>query len=691
MANRQLTTLTYDGKSWVDPAVAVKSANEAALDLLKLAGISVEDLDSVTASMLRRVVPWVFRCIQLRADALSRLPFTITTLGGDSVEWFLEKKLRRLLWLSEASLCSDGAAYWYKVPSLATAMSIAGASASPAALKWCAVPTITVETNDRIGLTGFTRRAGTLTETWRPDQVVYLWLPDPAVEVGPGTSPAQVALTAATVSMNIDLYASAFFKRGAINPLIITLLGSVGEQEKNRVQEWFKRVATGIRRAFAAIAVSNDVKITPVGSPVKDLAMPELDTGTKQKVCAALGLHPSLLEQSANYATAQESRLSFYQDTIIPEAGWIEPELNDQLFGPLGMMITFHPETLEIMQQEETDRAAAFESYVRGGLPIDWVGQMLGLEPPEGHTWEELDGPEPAPVEAPATSPLLLPAGVAAEDAAIPKALLSDLRKWQHKAEKRGVGVAFESDVIPLALKAAIVQRLGERPERAWDFLKQDDALRLDEEELIRAAVAKVFADYQEVTARAIVAGEAVDYDALSAALRSALTVVISDLVTEETLRLAATIGIDFDVAVINAAAVDWARTYTYELVTGLTDTTRKIVTNAITHFTNTPGMTIGQVRSLLDPAFGPVRAQMISVTETTRAYANATNFYQNELRDMGVETERFWVTSADEKVCPVCGPLNGKGEDVWIALYPEGPAAHVNCRCHTRLRLKKP
>jgi len=35
-----------------------------------------------------------------------------------------------------------------------------------------------------------------------------------------------------------------------------------------------------------------------------------------------------------------------------------------------------------------------------------------------------------------------------------------------------------------------------------------------------------------------------------------------------------------------------------------------------------------------------------------------------------------------------VCGPLNGMPEENWVAEFPNGPPAHVNCRCSTSLTM---
>jgi hypothetical protein len=37
------------------------------------------------------------------------------------------------------------------------------------------------------------------------------------------------------------------------------------------------------------------------------------------------------------------------------------------------------------------------------------------------------------------------------------------------------------------------------------------------------------------------------------------------------------------------------------------------------------------------------------------------------------------WITAADERVCPECGPLDGL---VWEAGSGPAPPLHVNCRC---------
>jgi len=152
---------------------------------------------------------------------------------------------------------------------------------------------------------------------------------------------------------------------------------------------------------------------------------------------------------------------------------------------------------------------------------------------------------------------------------------------------------------------------------------------------------------------------------------------------TQRSLELTAETGITFDAAVISEEALGWARAYSGELVKGITDTTRKLVSESVSTFIETPGMTRGDLERLLEPAFGPNKASQIAVTEVTRAYSQATNKHQEMLkREYDLEMRRVWQTRRDDLVCPICGPLNGMPEDDWPANLKGGPPAHVNCRC---------
>ena len=137
--------------------------------------------------------------------------------------------------------------------------------------------------------------------------------------------------------------------------------------------------------------------------------------------------------------------------------------------------------------------------------------------------------------------------------------------------------------------------------------------------------------------------------------------------------------GIDW--TLINKAASEWAKRYTFELVKGINETTVNQISQGISEFFSTPGATIGDLRDGLAETFGPVRAAMIASTEVTRASVqgelNMVNVIEDESHLNMIPT---WLTDRDDLVCDLCGPRDGKGPDEWDT--DEYPPLHVNCRC---------
>ena len=228
------------------------------------------------------------------------------------------------------------------------------------------------------------------------------------------------------------------------------------------------------------------------------------------------------------------------------------------------------------------------------------------------------------------------------------------------------------------------------KPPFAAPFVKRAE-LAVGVRRAVQKKIQPILAAYQKKIERAIRNGTATDaiLRAMFEELRAALGPEIAVITTGRMMALVDEIGIGADLAVISQEALQHAQSYTYDLVTGLTDTTRRLVQEAMTTWQGTPGMTFGDLSKLLEPAFGETRANMIAVTEVTRAYSAATSQYQQLAIDAGVEMRRVWFTLRDQLVCPICGPLHGLPEEDWPANLRGGPPAHPNCRCSAELTIE--
>jgi hypothetical protein len=138
-------------------------------------------------------------------------------------------------------------------------------------------------------------------------------------------------------------------------------------------------------------------------------------------------------------------------------------------------------------------------------------------------------------------------------------------------------------------------------------------------------------------------------------------------------------LGINWNM--MNYRASTWAEGYTYDLVKDLTARDMVLLQDTISRKWET-GMSLAEVRNILEtsPAFGPARAELIAITETTRSSVQGELAAVAEAGAQGMPLVSVWNTNVDETVCPKCEPFNGKKlGDGWDT----PPPYHPGCRCY--------
>lgn len=125
------------------------------------------------------------------------------------------------------------------------------------------------------------------------------------------------------------------------------------------------------------------------------------------------------------------------------------------------------------------------------------------------------------------------------------------------------------------------------------------------------------------------------------------------------------------DLATVQA----WVLEHAGELIGDITDTTREFLGRVIAAWIAS-GAPLDELIDQLRPVFGDNRAEMIASTEVTRAFAEGNRAAWQE---SGLVDAMRWMTTQDERVCRICGPLAGKELPLDS---DEIPPAHVNCRC---------
>lgn len=147
-------------------------------------------------------------------------------------------------------------------------------------------------------------------------------------------------------------------------------------------------------------------------------------------------------------------------------------------------------------------------------------------------------------------------------------------------------------------------------------------------------------------------------------------------------------VGERMDVTSPRSRAAVWASRHAGDLFDKIDGTTRDAVREAVSAFIQTEGMTLANVVDLLP--LDESRATSIAVTEITRAFAQGELIAGDEMRAEypGVAVRKTWFTNADDRVCSICGPMDGQDVDLDGVFYGgDGekytePPTHPNCRC---------
>lgn len=143
--------------------------------------------------------------------------------------------------------------------------------------------------------------------------------------------------------------------------------------------------------------------------------------------------------------------------------------------------------------------------------------------------------------------------------------------------------------------------------------------------------------------------------------------------------QLAAQYGMEVDSAVIEKAANRWATMYAQQLADEVSNTTFAKANQAMMKSAGDGGV----FQDLMAAAFSDARAESIAITEITRTITAAEQGLAAYMLAMQLGTPRnTWHTAGDERVCDVCGPLDGTGPEGYGAVSISGPPAHPRCRC---------
>lgn len=348
-------------------------------------GASRADLARAYASAV-----WAYRCIKLRADAVAGVPLALLDRDGTPVEGHALLALLQgggpalgtladLLRATEAAYNIWGVAYWLKVRG--------GRRNGLRALQWLNPQTVEAVTEGARGVVAYRQTVGAQTREYAPEDVIAFRNFDPLDDLG-GLSPLSVALSEVNADLNAARYVAAFFANDARPAGLLTTDQPLHEAEIERARAWWQKLFGGARNRWKTGIVGGGLKWQSITFAPTDLALSDLRAEDRRAICAAFGVPPGLAGawEATTFATAREQKVSFYEDTVLPQLQYIAGVLNRALLPHYpdlearGARLAFDTDSIAALHESVGEKAQRMVALFAAGLVTrNEVRSALGL------------------------------------------------------------------------------------------------------------------------------------------------------------------------------------------------------------------------------------------------------------------------------------------------------------------------
>ena len=480
-------------------------------------------------------------------------------------------------------------------------------------------------------------------------------------------------ITAVREGITIDLFAQQWskrFLRGNARPdFAIVAPQGLTATERDRYMADFMTRHRGIENAHLPVILEAGVTdIKPFSFAPKDMEWLQQREFSRDEVAAIFGVPDEIMGYGKDtYENFEMAMRMFWLLTCKPLLNHRDSVLT-QFFTKVrpmlkpGERVDTDLGEVSALQDDILPKVQAARTLYDMGVSFDRLDEVFGLgigaigDEDVGRTQQQVDDAQDAQNEQPAEDDggsngkgFFIPTGKITPEWV--KALLLRLDDSDEEAEQK-LRMALERRA-ERSIKAAFADMMDTLFPEGWgDFIVPElEAQRIHDE----------FVRDQQLR------------DAISRALQDGVDLGVSVAIDQFD-----RIGYGFDWTLAHVPARKWALAHTDDLLRQMATTTRAGTGQAIARWVDN-GEPLQALINDLEPFFGPRRAATIAATEVTRAYAQGSI----EAYKASEVVERIsWQTANDERVCPVCGPLQGKKAPLGGDFGGLLPPAHPSCRC---------
>lgn len=494
-----------------------------------------------------------------------------------------------------------------------------------------------------------------------------------------GLSPLEAGKLQVVSDYKTAKYNQMFFENGAEPGGVFWTEGEIPDKQYDRIKAKLDSEHKGYKKAKKYLILEGGLQYSQTGLTHKDMEFVDLSKFSMSRILQIFGMKKVIISETedSNYATAQQQRRSWWEDTNLPIMTLIETALNFTFFYQYEeeYKFMFDLSNVAALQESFGDKVKTAKDLFDMGFSSNEINDRLGLGFKavtfRDYVWrpmamipyslqEEPDNPiaepkQPVPIQEPEKELL--------EDAEYQTRLLPERNEYIWRS---------------IILRTTENEKLFEKKVKRTFFDMRKKTLDLLYKKAISRSYEDVVDEFFEM-----------ELDMLSKASRKFYEKAIHDGLES----LAEELGIDIEdipFTVADEVAVNFMRNKTIR-IKDVGKTIRNQLNKQISS-----GMEAGEsidqiaerIKSVFNMASG--RAKTIARTEVT----GATNFSRHEAIKRTSFALVQWFTALDERVRSTHVVMHGKvkpknkpwvvgGYELWYPGDYSGPPEEViNCRC---------
>jgi len=185
-----------------------------------------------------------------------------------------------------------------------------------------------------------------------------------------GMPPISPAFQSADSDYALEIHHANFFENGMKLSGLLSIESDVSEEKRRRIEAAIEAM-TGVGNAHTILALDAKATFQSFTAEQKDMDFKNLAEKHRDKIGSSFGVPRFIFGDpiDANRNTAEVSRRMFWIDTLLPEMGDIEDQLNEKLVKPyygVDLRLRFDRSQIEALSENRTEFAAAFNQLATG-------------------------------------------------------------------------------------------------------------------------------------------------------------------------------------------------------------------------------------------------------------------------------------------------------------------------------------